>query len=189
MAKGSGSGKTPERLVEYINKAIAEKGQKALEIEVGLSTSMISRYKRGIGEPTASTLQKFADYFGVSVWELRGDDFSLELNKMSTSYETSNGTISENIDIDSINGETKKTLLRLSKDLLLDILSRATGSPKEEKQYVVSLNIENGKLVGATARPIAENETDTNAGTASNRDPDKPVRSKATNKNDKRKTN
>lgn len=72
MAKGSGSGKTPAILVEYINKAIAEKGQKTFELEVGLSTSMISRYKRGIGEPTAATLQKFADYFGVSVSALQG---------------------------------------------------------------------------------------------------------------------
>lgn len=80
MAKGRGGGKTPEKVVQLINKAIANKGQSVLEQETGLSHSMISRYKRGVGEPSTSTLQILADYFGVSVWELRGDVRSNDIN-------------------------------------------------------------------------------------------------------------
>ena len=80
MAKGRGGGKTPEKVVQLINKAIANKGQSVLEQETGLSHSMISRYKRGVGEPSTSTLQILADYFGVSIWELRGDVSSNDVN-------------------------------------------------------------------------------------------------------------
>jgi len=73
VPKGSGGGKTPIKLVELLNDAIDAKSQSSVERETGLSHSMISRYKRGIGEPTTETLKKLADYFEIAVWELRGD--------------------------------------------------------------------------------------------------------------------
>lgn len=74
MAKGSGSGKTPERLFELLNKAVAEKSQSAVSRETGLGLAAINRYVKGVGEPTTKTLQIFADYFGVGVAELRGEE-------------------------------------------------------------------------------------------------------------------
>ena len=38
----------------------------------GLSRTVISRYERGEREPTASSLEKIADFFGVSVDYLLG---------------------------------------------------------------------------------------------------------------------
>ncbi len=74
MASGRGDCKTYERVQYLLQKAIKAKGQSVVEKETGLSHSMISRYKRGTGEPTTATLEKLADYFKVSVGWLRGDD-------------------------------------------------------------------------------------------------------------------
>ncbi len=65
--------KTPTMVVSLLKKAVAEKGQSAVARETGLTQPAIHRYLKGIGEPTSKTLQKLADYFGVSVWELRGE--------------------------------------------------------------------------------------------------------------------
>ena len=74
MPKGCGGGKTPDMLVKLLNDAITANGQSTVERETGLSHSMISRYKRGIGEPTSGTLKILSDYFGVSASVLRGDE-------------------------------------------------------------------------------------------------------------------
>lgn len=73
MGRGRGGSKTPQRVVELLESAIKTRGQSTVESETGLSHSMISRYKRGIGEPSQATLEKLAEYFGVSVAYLRGD--------------------------------------------------------------------------------------------------------------------
>lgn len=73
MSKGRGGGKTPDMLVELLNAEIMTKGQSCVERETGLSHSMISRYKRGIGEPSSKNLKILADYFGISVWQLQGN--------------------------------------------------------------------------------------------------------------------
>lgn len=79
MTKGSGSGKTPERVIELLKKAVAEKGQSAVARESGLTQSAVHRYLSGLGEPSTSTLQKLADFFEVTVTFLRGDsDFDIE---------------------------------------------------------------------------------------------------------------
>jgi transcriptional regulator with XRE-family HTH domain len=72
MVRGRGGSITHPMVVELLQKAIAEKGQSTVEKETGLSHSMISRYKRGIGEPSSATLEKLAGYFGKSVAWLRG---------------------------------------------------------------------------------------------------------------------
>jgi transcriptional regulator with XRE-family HTH domain len=74
LAKGRGGGKTPERLVELLKKAVGEKSQSAVSKETGLGLATINSYLNGIGEPTTKTLQKLADYFDVSIAELRGED-------------------------------------------------------------------------------------------------------------------
>jgi len=73
MVRGRGGSLTHPRVVELLQKAIIEKGQSTVEKETGLSHSMISRYKRGIGEPSQATLEKMSAYFGKPVAWLRGD--------------------------------------------------------------------------------------------------------------------
>lgn len=77
-AKGRGGGKTPERIVEGLNKVIAEKSVRRVSKETGIAISAISRYTQGVGEPTTATLEKLATYFGVSVAWLRGDLLATE---------------------------------------------------------------------------------------------------------------
>lgn len=49
----------------------------------GISPALITRYLQGkVGEPTTATLQKLADYFGVSVAYLRGEDPELGSNTL-----------------------------------------------------------------------------------------------------------
>jgi len=74
VAKGRGGGKTPTRLVELVNKAIAEKSLRSISRETGLGLAPISRYSKGTSEPSLATLEKLADYFRVSVAYLRGEN-------------------------------------------------------------------------------------------------------------------
>ena len=72
--KGRGGGRTPERLVELLNKAVKEISQSAVARETGITQSAVHRYMKGIGEPSQATLEKLAAYFGVSVPWLRGEE-------------------------------------------------------------------------------------------------------------------
>lgn len=65
--------KTPELVVELLKTAVEMKGQSGVARETGLTQSAIHRYLKGIGEPSTRTMQRLADYFGVSVWHLRGE--------------------------------------------------------------------------------------------------------------------
>ena len=78
MAKGRGSGKTPQRVVELLSKAVAEKNQSAVSRDTGLTLFTVQRCLKGIGEPTTATLEKLSNYFGVAVWYLRGEDARVE---------------------------------------------------------------------------------------------------------------
>lgn len=71
--QGGGSKKTPEILVKLLSEAVSKSSQSAVARDTGLTQSAIGRYLKGIGEPTTATLQKLADYFGVSMLKLRGD--------------------------------------------------------------------------------------------------------------------
>lgn len=66
--------KTPERVVELLNKAVKETSQSAVAREAGITQPAVHRYMKGIGEPSQATLEKLAAYFGVSVPWLRGYD-------------------------------------------------------------------------------------------------------------------
>lgn len=87
MAKGGGSGKTPERVVELLKNAVAEKGQSAVARESGLTQSAVHRYISGIGEPSTATLSKLARCFGnVTVAWLRGEDIHPLVLALSERY-------------------------------------------------------------------------------------------------------
>lgn len=73
MSKGRGGGTTPARVVELVNEAVSDKSLRSVSRTTGLGIAAISRYSQGVGEPSLATLRKLADYFKVSVPELRGD--------------------------------------------------------------------------------------------------------------------
>lgn len=72
-ARGRGGGKTPDKVIQLLSDAVSQSSQAAVAKETGLTRQTVQRYLQGIGEPSGATLQKLADYFGVSVAELRGE--------------------------------------------------------------------------------------------------------------------
>lgn len=98
MTKGRGAGKTPAKVVELINAAIAEKSLRSISKATGLGLAALSRYAQGVGEPTQATLSKLADYFNVPVDLLRDDvrvhkymDLSRDEYKAKKAEELENG--------------------------------------------------------------------------------------------------
>lgn len=71
---------TPPMVTKLLKKAIETKSQNAISRETGIPLLSIQLYLKGIGEPTTKTLRKLAEYFGVSVTELRGE-FKFRLDK------------------------------------------------------------------------------------------------------------
>lgn len=56
-------------------KGVAVLGVNGFARATRMSPALVTRYMQGkIGEPTTATLQKLADYFGVSVAYLRGEE-------------------------------------------------------------------------------------------------------------------
>lgn len=78
-AMGRGCGNTPERIVLKITEEVARIGQNATAKAIGIPLRSVQKYLKSEAEPTNATLQKLADYFGVSVPYLRGD---LSYNEM-----------------------------------------------------------------------------------------------------------
>ena len=74
MTRERGSGKTPIRVTERLKEEVSEKSMLAVSKATGLGLAAIGRYLKGIGEPTTATLEKLADYFGVTVAWLRGEE-------------------------------------------------------------------------------------------------------------------
>lgn len=79
MARERGSGITPQRVIDLLSIAVAEKSKLTIARETELGIAAISRYLQGIGEPTTATLTKLAAYFKVSVAWLRGESEKREL--------------------------------------------------------------------------------------------------------------
>lgn len=70
----AGGGTTYPEVVRLLKEKVAQKGQRTVSRETGIALLSIQRYLKGQGEPTTATLQKLADYFGVSVAYLRGEE-------------------------------------------------------------------------------------------------------------------
>lgn len=85
--------------------------------EIGISKSIVSRWKNGGGKPTDSTIQKIADYFGVSVSVMRGNE-----NKEKTVTTESDGLDEASIELVNIilrlNDQEKQMLLAQLKTLV-----------------------------------------------------------------------
>jgi transcriptional regulator with XRE-family HTH domain len=69
---GRSGGKTPDRMVELLQRAVEESSQSAVARDTGLRLYSIQRYLKGVGEPSQETLEKLVVYFGVSFGYLRG---------------------------------------------------------------------------------------------------------------------
>lgn len=69
----AGGGATYPEVIRLLKEKVAQKGQRTVSRETGIALLSIQRYLKGIGEPTTATLQKLADYFEVSVADLRGE--------------------------------------------------------------------------------------------------------------------
>jgi transcriptional regulator with XRE-family HTH domain len=67
MTKGSGSGKTPKRVVSLLVSEVEKKGVRKVATEAGLGVAAVHRYCQGIGEPTIETLEKLSKYFEIPV--------------------------------------------------------------------------------------------------------------------------
>ena len=78
MTRERGSGKTPERVVKLINDAVSERSIYGVSKETGLGLAAVSRYMKGVGEPTTATLEKIAIWSGTSVAWLRGEVIDIE---------------------------------------------------------------------------------------------------------------
>jgi transcriptional regulator with XRE-family HTH domain len=72
-ARMAGSRKTPERVVQLLQEEVSKTSQAATARATGLTLRGVQNYLKGIGEPTTASLEKIADYFGVSVPYLRGE--------------------------------------------------------------------------------------------------------------------
>lgn len=77
--KGRGYKVTPPRVLELVQKAVAEKSQYAVAKETGLSLSVIQGLLKGNREPSTSTLTKLSNYFNVPLPLLRGDEVIHEI--------------------------------------------------------------------------------------------------------------
>ena len=130
MVRGRGGSQAPSRVVELLRNAIAEKGQSLVEKETGLSHSMISRYKRGIGEPTQATLEKLAGYFGVTVTWLRSEKTGFDdlYNHLKTLPESE-----RNETLDKVISLQKNELQKDLFDKYKDLINAYKNIPEDEK--------------------------------------------------------
>lgn len=86
--KGRYSGHTPDRVRELLIDAVSKSSQAKVAEASGLTRQTVQRYMQGIGEPSTRILQKLADYFGVTVAWLRGEE---NLENMKWRVGLSNG--------------------------------------------------------------------------------------------------
>jgi len=67
-------GKTFPMVIKLLKDEVPEKcSRNEFCRRTGINPNSFDRYIAGISEPTTASLEKIADYFGVSVWELRGE--------------------------------------------------------------------------------------------------------------------
>lgn len=96
---------TPDRFMELIKKGVLKEGVRGLSRSVGISPSIITRYMKGkVGEPSSSTLEKLANYFGVrEQWlfgfiewsEEKEREHNMSINESCIRLTTMNQTLAE----------------------------------------------------------------------------------------------
>jgi transcriptional regulator with XRE-family HTH domain len=127
-AKGRGGGKTPGKVVELVQKAVAEKSLRAVSKETGVGIAVLSRYSQGIGEPSQATLEKLADYFAVTVPFLRGDQVQPVVKNTN---ENSLALVLASIDLDLFKREKHSIMEKGIQNLFRDIALLVLSLPEE----------------------------------------------------------
>jgi transcriptional regulator with XRE-family HTH domain len=82
-ARMAGGRKTPDRVVSLLQEEVKKTSQAATARATGLTLRGVQNYLKGIGEPTTASLEKIADYFGVKVAWLRGEEYSPAILKLA----------------------------------------------------------------------------------------------------------
>lgn len=84
--RGEGGGKTPERVVELLKKAIAKKGLSEVSAGTGLTITTVSVLAAGQGEVSSGTLQQLSRYFRKSVAWLKNEVDHKEMENVLKKY-------------------------------------------------------------------------------------------------------
>ena len=74
MTRGTGNGRTPERVVKLLQEKVNQSSQTAVSGVLGIGIPTVHRYLKGIGEPSHDIMQKLSIYFERPVEWLRGED-------------------------------------------------------------------------------------------------------------------
>jgi len=93
MAARKLSMNVPGKLLDMLKDRVAASSQSAVARESGIPLFTIQRCLKGIGDPSSDTLRRFADYFGVSVAELRGEVIAFGTVEISASCAKCGGNV------------------------------------------------------------------------------------------------
>ena len=102
---------------EFYKNYVAEcnrigKSPSAVALENGLSKPAVNGWKTGKSNPTDATLMKFADYFGVSVEYLKGEE------QKNTATEDGSGSGLKSTNYDKLSDENKFLINQMIEKLI-----------------------------------------------------------------------
>lgn len=137
MTRETGNGKTPQKVVDELNKKLLETSLNAISKATGVGVSALHRYQRGIGEPTTATLNKLAPYFGKSVMYLRSGHLTEPWGEWHEHFELELKELKDMAELYRITPEhLKRTLARIieaGKFNIVDYMERFVGNNLSEK--------------------------------------------------------
>lgn len=99
-----------------------------LSKKTGIALTTINGLKRGVGNPTLSTLYQLADFFNVSVGQLTETKLSADTKKLRTVYEIPLLALDELLDFLKDKNKYKNTI------------STELDSWKDDKYYAIKIN-------------------------------------------------
>lgn len=149
MGKGKGSGKTPAALIVLLTEAVSKSSQIAVARDTGVPLSSIQKFLKGTSEPTTATLQKLAEYFGVSVAYLRGEENIYGFPNVDTNKDT-------RIDISGIYERRRDTVTAyamaqtLQSATIRNIVVALLHLPEEKLEEVIMILEREGIILPAT---------------------------------------
>jgi len=160
--KGRGNKTTPPNVVELLREEVDRTSQAATSRATGLTLQTVQRYIKGIGEPTTATLQKLADYFGVSVAWLRGERYKGPCTdaEAQTLIQVSEDLLKIHTIIPAELKRTIQVLMLEQIDEIADfIYIRTADIDKGAEDKLVSLSSEMQNIAMPTNVPSAKDDT------------------------------
>lgn len=125
--------KTPANIVKLLKSAVAAKGQSAVARETGLTLLTVQNYLKGIGEPRQINLERLSKYFGMSIWQLRGESPPEKTQAMMDEH------VRLHLDL-FIKSMSKKMV-----EMFIEEYKRVTGQ-ENEKNYRLELQYSDGSV-------------------------------------------